>query len=83
MKKARRNLLSRGTLGLLGLALMSTMMVGCGSTVSGRSAAYNGRWWRTNLRNHWYVIERDATDLYRSIDRHFFNYDWDDPYLED
>jgi len=38
-------------------------------------------WWADNMRGYWYVLKRDGTDLYRSIDRHFFNYDWEDPYI--
>ena len=38
-------------------------------------------WWGDNMRGYWYVLKRDGTDLYRSIDRHFFNYDWEDPYI--
>ena len=65
------------------VAILSVMALGaCGSTVAGRADAYNGKWWRNNVRNHWQVVKRDATDLYRSFDRHFFNYDWDDPYLD-
>jgi hypothetical protein len=38
-------------------------------------------WWGDNLAGYWYVLKRDMKDLYRSIDRNFFNYDWEDPYL--
>jgi len=52
----------------------------CGST-TGPKEAHTGTWWKNNLRGYWYVLRRDATDVYRGIDRHFFNYDWDDPNL--
>lgn len=78
MKKAPKRLLS-----VLALAMTGMIMVGCGSTVSNRGSAYTGGWWRSNLRNHWYVVNNDLRDLYQSIDRHIFNYDWDDPYLDD
>jgi hypothetical protein len=39
-------------------------------------------WWKNNMRGYWYCVKRDATDFYRGIDRHFFNYDWEDPYLD-
>ena len=38
-------------------------------------------WWGDNMAGYWYVLKRDMKDLYRSIDRHIFNYDWEDPYL--
>ena len=38
-------------------------------------------WWGDNMAGYWYVLKRDMKDLYRSIDRNFFNYDWEDPYL--
>ena len=39
-------------------------------------------WWKNNMRGYWYCVKRDATDIYRGIDRHFFNYDWEDPYMD-
>ena len=38
-------------------------------------------WWGDNLAGYWYVLKRDMKQLYQSVDRHFFNYDWEDPYL--
>jgi hypothetical protein len=38
-------------------------------------------WWGDNLAGYWYVLKRDMKQLYQSIDRHVFNYDWEDPYL--
>jgi hypothetical protein len=65
--------------------LLATMSLGslgaCGST-NGPKSSYTGTWWRQNLRGYWWVLRRDATDFYRSVDRHFFNYDWDDPALQ-
>lgn len=39
----------------------------------------NSEWWGNHFKGYGSVIKRDSTNLYRSIDRHFFNYDWDDP----
>jgi hypothetical protein len=38
-------------------------------------------WWGQEMSNHYKVIQRDGMKILWSIDRHFFNYDWDDPYL--
>ena len=61
--------------------LAASMLAACGST-NGPKESYNGTWWKNNLRGYWYVLKRDGTDLYRSFDRHFMNYDWDDPNLQ-
>jgi hypothetical protein len=73
MKKQVRNAFSA--------LLAASVLTGCGSTTGPREA-YTGTWWKRNLRGYWYVLQRDATDVYRGIDRHFFNYDWDDPNLQ-
>ncbi len=39
-------------------------------------------WWGGHARGYYQVFKRDAEHVYRSIDRHFFNYDWDDPYID-
>lgn len=31
-------------------------------------------------RRHMWAFDRDIENLHRTTDRHFFNYDWDDPY---
>jgi hypothetical protein len=38
-------------------------------------------WWGQEMSNHYKVIQRDGMKILWSVDRHFFNYDWDDPYL--
>ena len=38
-------------------------------------------WWSDHFAGYWYILKRDGTDLYRSVDRHLFNYDWEDPYI--
>ncbi len=48
---------------------------------SGDDRTSTSAWWGDNLAGYWYVLKRDMKDLYRSIDRNFFNYDWEDPYL--
>ena len=62
--------------------LAASLLAGCGSTVSDRKEDHTGTWWKNNLRGYWYVLKRDSTDMYRSFDRHFFNYDWDDPNID-
>ena len=37
--------------------------------------------WRNNWDGRMMAIRRDFHMLHQSIDRHFFNYDWNDPYL--
>ena len=64
------------------LLAATTLLTGCGRSISHQPGSSEGRWWRNHLRGYWYVIERDFTDLYRTFDRHVFNYDWDDPYLD-
>lgn len=61
--------------------LAAASLAACGSTVGGERNS-TGTWWKNNLRGYWYVLKRDATDIYRGVDRHFFNYDWDDPNLQ-
>jgi len=39
------------------------------------------RQWADDVVNHGKVILRDLNDIHRSVDRHFFNYDWNDPTL--
>jgi len=60
--------------------LAAALLAGCGSTVGGNDSS--ATWWKNNMRGYWYVLKRDATDIYRGVDRHFFNYDWDDPNLQ-
>ena len=80
---------------LSGLLVVAGLGAGCASPE--RDAMHHAFWqdWHSldpNIRGpesdtenhwaeHWRVIRRDLTDLHRSTDRHFFNYDWDDPYL--
>jgi hypothetical protein len=37
--------------------------------------------WRLNWDQRVLAVRRDLHDLHRGFDRHFFNYDWNDPYL--
>ncbi|MFG0318924.1 MAG: hypothetical protein ACF8XB_16750 [Planctomycetota bacterium JB042] len=39
-------------------------------------------WWGGHMRGYYQVVKRDAEHVYRSFDRHFMNYDWDDPYID-
>ncbi len=39
-------------------------------------------WWGGHMRGYYQVVRRDAESVYRSFDRHFMNYDWDDPYID-
>ena len=39
--------------------------------------------WRKNHDGRFKAWSRDWSDLHRSLDRHLFNFDWDDPYLLD
>ena len=39
-------------------------------------------WWGNHMKAYGQVLKRDATDIYRSFDRNFMNYDWDDPYID-
>ena len=39
-------------------------------------------WWGSHARGYYQVVRRDAEHVYRSFDRHFMNYDWDDPYID-
>jgi len=60
------------------LALLSS----CGSTVAGKAYS-TAPWWNKHLAGYWYILKRDATNLYQTFDRHLLNYDWDDPNLKD
>jgi len=61
--------------------LVACTLAACSSS-AGDDRTSTATWWGKNLRGYWYVLKRDSTDIYRGIDRHFFNYDWDDPYLD-
>jgi hypothetical protein len=39
-------------------------------------------WWGSHMRGYYQVIRRDAEHFYKQFDRHFMNYDWDDPYID-
>ena len=39
-------------------------------------------WWNKHFQGYRHVVVRDATQFYQSIDRHFFNYDWEDPNID-
>ena len=39
-------------------------------------------WWGAHARGYYQVIQRDSEHVYKSFDRHFMNYDWDDPYID-
>jgi len=66
---------------LVAAALVAGSLAACNST-SGDDRTSTSTWWGQNMRGYWYVFKRDMTDVYRGIDRHFFNYDWEDPYLD-
>jgi hypothetical protein len=38
--------------------------------------------WRRNWDQRVGAIRRDLHEIHRGFDRHFFNYDWNDPYLQ-
>ena len=73
MLKTFRNVV----LAAVGLSLLAA----CGSTASRKPSRYNGGWWNDHLSGYFYVLKRDMTHMYKSFDRHFMNYDWDDPNL--
>jgi hypothetical protein len=56
------------------LAAAALPFAGCSS-----DAVY---WWGDHMKDYYQVVKRDATDFYRSFDRNFMNYDWDDPYID-
>ncbi len=68
-------------------SLLAGALAGCSSSSEGSAKephddrTSTSSWWGDNMRGYWYVLKRDGTDLYRSVDRHFFNYDWEDPYI--
>ena len=67
----------------LALASVATgLLMGCGSTVSDRSEHHTSGWWDNHLDGYFHVVRRNMTNLYRTTDRHIFDYDWDDPYMD-
>jgi hypothetical protein len=62
-------------------ALVACTLAACNSSKGSDDRTSTSAWWGNNMRGYWYVLKRDATDIYRGIDRHFFNYDWEDPYI--
>jgi hypothetical protein len=64
---------------LVAAALVAGSLAACSSNDDRTSTS---TWWGRNIRGYWYVLKRDSTDIYRGIDRHFFNYDWEDPYVD-
>lgn len=56
------------TLAALGLMILS----GCTSTVE---------FWSHDTESKIKVWRRDLHEIHKSIDYHFLNYDWDDPYI--
>ncbi|MCI0586894.1 MAG: hypothetical protein L0323_08660 [Planctomycetes bacterium] len=46
----------------------------------GKSKAWVG-YWDYDLSTKLRVWDRDLHSAHRTIDRYFFNYDWEDPYL--
>ncbi len=67
---------------LLSLAVMVCLLSACGSTVAGTRSADTTGFWVKNMRGKWAVVKRDMTNFYRTTDRHLFNYDWNDPYID-
>ncbi len=59
---------------LLGVALVATCFGACHY-----DSVY---WWGAHARGYYQVVRRDAESVYKSFDRHFMNYDWDDPYID-
>jgi hypothetical protein len=59
---------------LLALALVGLPLGGCST-----DSVY---WWGNHMKGYGQVIRRDAEHVYKSFDRHFMNYDWDDPYID-
>ena len=39
-------------------------------------------WWHDHMRAYYQVVQRDAELFHESFDRHFMNYNWDDPYID-
>jgi len=74
MRKLVRNLTAAALMAGFALSLS-----GCGSTVAGTPEAYNGGWWRSHMHGYMSVLKRDVTNIYRTFDRHFMDYDWNDP----
>jgi hypothetical protein len=67
----------------LAVATLAAGMLGaCASRGAEADKDSSAQWWKNNMRGYWYCVKRDATDFYRGIDRHFFNYDWEDPYMD-
>jgi len=59
--------------GLRGLAVIVLFaLVGCTSTIE---------FWKDDTNRMLTAWRRDLNEIHKSIDYHFFNYDWDDPYL--
>ena len=77
MKKLR-NVLVAGA----ATCLLLGLFVSCGSTVSDRTEHHTGGWWDDHLSGYFYVLRKNMTNFYRTTDRHLFDYDWDDPYLD-
>ena len=75
MRKKVRNFIH-----LLVLGSSLTLLAGC-NTLGGETDP-NGSFWKRNLNAKLYVLKRDARDFYRTFDRHFWNYDWDDPLID-
>ncbi|MBK6940110.1 MAG: hypothetical protein IPH13_07860 [Planctomycetes bacterium] len=66
--------MARRVRALLALALVSLPLGGCHT-----DSVY---WWGNHMKGYSQVVRRDAEHVYRSFDRHFMNYDWDDPYID-
>ncbi|MEQ8764425.1 MAG: hypothetical protein RL885_10895 [Planctomycetota bacterium] len=56
------------TLALFGLVALA----GCTSTIE---------FWRDNTNDKLKVWRRDLHQIHKSLDYHFLNHDWDDPYI--
>ncbi len=66
--KANRTLL------VLAALAASLLLGGCRSTWD---------FWKDNASGVVKSQRRNLNHIHRSLDRHFLNYDWDDPYLDD
>ncbi|MBL8696131.1 MAG: hypothetical protein JNJ88_18700 [Planctomycetes bacterium] len=61
------------------LTLLATLCVGL--LLGGCRSTWD--FWKDNAAGVVKSQRRNAHHIHRSLDRHFLNYDWDDPYLDE